>query len=234
MSDGQRLKTSLFFRAILSLAGFLVILGLMLFVPAGDIRWPLGWLFILVFSILTILGIGYLRLANPDIFVARSRMTRAGTKGWDKVLVRFLLLSFLAIFVVAGLDAGRIHASKAPPWLIVVGYVLLCGGYILSIWVYGVNKFAEPTVRIQTDRGHTVIDTGPYAIVRHPLYSAAILMSVGIALSLGSYWALIPAAAMTLIIVIRTALEDRTLQRELEGYTSYAARVRHRLIPGMW
>ena len=165
--------------------------------------------------------------------MARRRI-HPGTKGWDKVLLVFLLSSFAAIFPVAGFDAGRWHWSRVPAWLIVLGYVLLCVGYFISIWVYRVNKFAEPGVRIQTERGHKVIDTGPYAIVRHPLYSGALLMSAGIPLALGSLWALVPAAAGVLVLVVRTVLEDRTLQAELPGYQQYARRVRYRLIPGIW
>jgi protein-S-isoprenylcysteine O-methyltransferase Ste14 len=97
-----------------------------------------------------------------------------------------------------------------------------------------VNRHFEPTVRIQTDRGHTVIDTGPYALVRHPGYVAASLLVLGMPLSLGSYWASIPAILSYLLLVVRTALEDRTLQDELPGYKEYARRVRYRLLPGVW
>jgi protein-S-isoprenylcysteine O-methyltransferase Ste14 len=116
----------------------------------------------------------------------------------------------------------------------VVGYALLAIGMFISAWAGSVNKFAEPTVRIQTDRGHKVIDTGPYAIVRHPGYVAAFFLFSGIALALGSLWALIPAAVASLLLVVRTQLEDRTLQNELEGYKEYAKRVGYRLIPGIW
>jgi len=233
MPNGQRITTGLLLRAILSLGVFLIILGIALFLPAGDLRWAKGWLFLLVFLFLTIAGVAYLWRINPDIFVARSRI-RPGTKTWDKVLVTLLLVSFYSLFPVAGLDAGRFHWSDVSPGLVILGYVLLCAGYFLSIWVYAVNKFAEPTVRIQTERGHKVIDTGPYAIVRHPLYSGALLMCAGIPLALGSFWALVPAAIGALILVVRTVLEDRTLQEELEGYKEYAGRVRYRLIPGVW
>jgi len=233
MTDGQRVPTRLLLRGILSLAVFFAGFGIALFLAAGDIRWAKGWLFLLVFLLLTAGGTAYLWHTNPEIFVARSRI-RAGTKGWDKVLVLLLLLSFVSIFVVAGIDAGRFHWSTVPLGLIVLGYVLLCVGFILSMWVYRVNRFAEPTVRIQTERGHQVIDTGPYAIVRHPLYLAALLMYGGIPLALGSFWALIGGAAGALTLVVRTLWEDRTLQEELEGYKDYAARVRHRLIPGVW
>ena len=233
MPDGQRVPITLLLRGILSLGVFLLVLGVALFLPAGDIRWANGWLFVLVFVLLSATAIAYLWRTNPDIFVARSRI-RPGTKSWDKMLVLLLLLSFVSIFPVAGFDAGRFHWSRVPLALIVLGYVLLCVGYFLSIWVYRVNKFAEPTVRIQTERGHKVIDTGPYALVRHPLYSGALLMCAGIPLALGSFGALIPAALGAVILVVRTVLEDRTLQAELEGYREYASRVRSRLIPGVW
>ncbi len=233
MPDGQRISTGLLLRAILTLGGFLLVLAIAIFLPAGDIRWAKGWLFLLVFLLLMAASVLYLWRTNPDIFVARSRI-RPGTKSWDKVLITFLLLSFVSIFPVAGLDGGRFHWSKVSLWLVVLGYVLLCVGFFLSIWVYRVNKFAEPTVRIQTERGHKVIDTGPYAIVRHPLYLGALLMYAGIPLTLGSFWALIPATVGALILVVRTVLEDRTLQAELEGYKEYAGRVRYRLIPGVW
>jgi protein-S-isoprenylcysteine O-methyltransferase Ste14 len=233
MPDGQRIAPGLFFRAILTVGGFWVLLGVATFLPAGDVRWGEGWLFLLVFLILMAASVVYLWRTNPDIFVARSRI-HAGTKGWDKALLPFLLLSFVGIFPVAGFDAGRFHWSSVPVWLIVLGYILLCMGFFLSIWVYRVNKFAEPGVRIQTDRGHKVIDTGPYAIVRHPLYLGALLMSGGIPLALGSYWALVSSAFGALVLVVRTVLEDRTLQEELQGYKEYAGRVRYRLIPGVW
>jgi len=159
---------------------------------------------------------------------------RAGTKRWDKVLIALLMLSFLALFPLAALDSGRFHWSSVPAWLIVLGYALLCIGFFISIWAEAVNKFAEPSVRIQTERGHKVIDTGPYAIIRHPLYFGSLFLFLGIPLALGSYWALIPAAAATVTIVVRTILEDRTLQNELPGYKEYTSRVPRRLIPGLW
>jgi protein-S-isoprenylcysteine O-methyltransferase Ste14 len=145
-----------------------------------------------------------------------------------------LFLSLLAVFPVAALDDGRFHWSCVPTWLVGVGYVLFSAGFILSAWAEAVNKFAEPGVRIQTDRGHNVVDTGPYAIVRHPMYLSAFSLFFGTALALGSFWALIPAAVVALVLVVRTALEDRTLQDELTGYREYAGRVRYKLIPGIW
>lgn len=218
-------------RSAVSLAGLFLVFGVLLFLPAG-IAWRRGWLFLLVFFALVILSAAYLWRANPDIFVARSKVHQ-GTKSWDKVLVVLILASFLAIFAIAGLDA-RYGWSAVLVWHMVLGYLLLALGFALSTWVYAVNKFAEPSVRIQPERGQTVVDAGPYAVVRHPLYAVTPFLFGGMALALGSLWALVPAAIGMLVIVTRTVLEDRTLQRELAGYTQYAARVRYRLIPGIW
>jgi len=234
MPEGQRDLTAVLLRGILSLAGFLILLGIVMFLPAGDIHWMEGWLFLVVFFVLTVPAVIYLWRTNPDIFAARSRMTRTGTKRWDRVLIALLMLSFLAIFFTAAFDSGRFHWSRVPPWLIVLGYILLSVGFILSIWAESVNKFAEPSVRIQTERGHKVVDTGPYAIIRHPIYLGGLFFFAGIPLALASFWALLPAGTAMIVLIVRTILEDRTLQKELAGYKDYAARVPHRLIPGVW
>jgi protein-S-isoprenylcysteine O-methyltransferase Ste14 len=140
----------------------------------------------------------------------------------------------VAVFVVGALDDGRLGWSKLPWWAVGVGYLLMLAGVWLTTWAEAVNRFFEPTVRLQTDRGQTVVDTGPYATVRHPGYVAGIVMFAGIALALGSLWALIPAGISAAILILRTKWEDQTLQAELPGYPEYAARVRSRLIPGVW
>jgi protein-S-isoprenylcysteine O-methyltransferase Ste14 len=223
--------------SIFSFGGFFPILAVLLFVPAGDLRWAGGWLFFLVVFILCVLSAIFLWHVNPEIFVARSKFLRQflqqGTKRWDKVVALFLGPPLLAIFPVAALD-WRFHWLYVPTWLVVLGYVLLVLGMALSTWPMAVNKFAEPGVRIQAERGHKVVDTEPYAIVRHPIYLAAFFLFVGSALALGSIWALVPATLGYLVLIVRTALEDRTLQEELDGYREYAGRVRYRLIPGVW
>jgi protein-S-isoprenylcysteine O-methyltransferase Ste14 len=136
--------------------------------------------------------------------------------------------------ILAGLDDGRFHWFPVPWWGCALGYALFIAGMAGLTWAESVNKFFEPTVRIQTDRGHKVIDTGPYAIVRHPGYVSACPFFAGMALALGSLWALIPAILSCLLLVLRTIQEDRTLRDELIGYEEYARRVRYRLIPGAW
>jgi protein-S-isoprenylcysteine O-methyltransferase Ste14 len=220
------LRKSMFLFAVTAL-----ILAVIMFLPAG-IGWRRGWLFLLVFCTYTFVSAAYLWRVNPDIFVARSKVHQ-GTKSWDKVLMPLLLASLLAIFVTAAFDA-RYAWSSVSTNMVILGYILFTLGFAASTWVYAVNKFAEPSVRIQSERGHKVIDTGPYAIVRHPLYAASIVLFVGMALAMGSYWALVPVAVGTLVLIVRTILEDRMLQNELDGYKDYASRVRYRLVPGIW
>jgi protein-S-isoprenylcysteine O-methyltransferase Ste14 len=121
-----------------------------------------------------------------------------------------------------------------PWWVCGVGYVLFLAGMGILTWAEAVNKFFEVTVRIQTERGQKVIDTGPYAIVRHPGYVGGVLFSLGIALCLGSLWALIPAGLASALLILRTQWEDQTLQAELPGYKDFTERVRYKLIPGVW
>ncbi|HVP11615.1 MAG TPA: isoprenylcysteine carboxylmethyltransferase family protein [Phycisphaerae bacterium] len=216
-----------------SLAATTLILAFLLFASAGCITWTRGWIFFLVFTALSIAVVLYLRRVSPEMLVVRSRV-HEGTKPWDQVMVRLLLLAMIVIPMVAALDDGRFHWSRMTWPVVGLGYVLLVAGMVLMTWAQTVNRFFEPGVRIQTDRGHHVVDRGPYAVIRHPGYFAASLVFTGISLSLGSWWALIPAGGAALALVIRTAWEDRTLRAELPGYADYAQRVRFRLIPGVW
>lgn len=228
----QSITARIIGRTFVSLAATLLTLAALIFWPAADIEWRQGWIFLLIFAVLVGISVGYLWFANPEIFVARSKIQK-GTKSWDKAMMVFLLGSLVAIFPLAGLD-HRWHWSAMPNWLTILGFALFSLGFIASIWVYRVNKFAELGVRIQTERGHKVIDTGPYVIVRHPLYLASLILIIGTPLALNSYWALIPAGVGTIVLGVRTAWEDRLLYEELEGYKEYASRVRYRLIPGVW
>jgi protein-S-isoprenylcysteine O-methyltransferase Ste14 len=220
-------------RLTLHLVAFPFVLALFLFLPAGTWAWPRGWLFVLVFLLAMTLTALYLWRVNPEIFAARSRI-HEGTKRWDRLLLAVLFPAMAAIVLVAALDDGRFHWSHIPWWACGLGYALLLAGMGITAWAQAVNKFFEPGVRIQADRGHRVIDTGPYAIVRHPGYVGACLLFVGTALSLGSFWALIPAGLASLLLLLRTRWEDRTLQAELAGYQEYTQRVRSRWIPGVW
>ncbi len=220
-------------RVIRVLIGIPLFCALFMFLPAGTVNWFKGWLFIIIFFSAERLMAIYLWRKNPELLIARSHFHK-GTKRWDKIVLSFLFPILISIFVVAALDDGRFHWSSVPLWVVGFGYSLFSLGFGIAGWVGSVNKFAEPTVRIQTDRGHKVIDNGPYGIVRHPGYAGGILMFFGTALALGSLWAIIPSFIVLVILAVRTQLEDKTLQNELQGYREYADRVRYKLIPHVW
>ncbi len=165
--------------AIFSLVGFFSLLAAVMFLPGGIGSWQ-GWLFLAVFLLQMVIAADYIWRTNPEVVIARSRMQN-GTKGWDRALFVVLQVVVLAEFLAAALD-NRYHGSPAPMWIIPTGYVLFTLGMAGCFWVLRTNRFAEMTVRIQTDRGHQVIDSGPYAVVRHPMYVACFFLFPGIAL----------------------------------------------------
>jgi protein-S-isoprenylcysteine O-methyltransferase Ste14 len=220
-----------FIRVLLGIPLFCVVF---LFLPAGTFAWGRGWGFLLVCWTMEMIAMVYLERTNPALLTARRHLVYPGTKRWDKVLLSLLLPVVLTIFPLAAVDNQRFQRSAVPWWLSACGYVLLLFGFWLSTWAGRVNAFAEPSVRIQTERGQTVISTGPYAIIRHPIYAASLGLFYGTALALGSYWALIPASLAVGLLVLRTQWEDQTLQAKLEGYQAYTHRVPYKLIPHVW
>ena len=219
-------------QSLIALVVTLVVMGVILFVPAGTLNWPRGWWFCIAFVVATVIAIAVLWRLNPEIFVARSRV-QPGTKPLDYVFLVLIMGGFFLILPVAGLDF-RFGGANAPDWIVWLGYLLFAVSYAGEAWPQAVNRHFEPGVRIQSDRGQTVIDTGPYAIVRHPGYSAATLLILGMALMLGSYWALVPAIIAIIGTAVRTLLEEQTLREGLAGYTEYTQRVRYRWVPGVW
>ena len=216
--------------AVIFTAGF--VLGL--FALAGRWDWYAGWAYLAVFYVVLITTNVYLWLTNPDVLRWRTQFGE-GTKGWDKVCLAAFGVTFLLTLVVAALDGGRYQWAPMPAQLWPVGAALFIAGHGLVTWSMRVNPYFEKTARIQKDRDQKVITTGPYRYVRHPGYTGTI---VGYALAppimLGSCWALLPALLATLSLIVRTALEDRMLQDELDGYAAYAARVRFRLVQYLW
>ncbi len=210
----------------------LALLGLV-FVPVGRLDWPPGWFFIAFVVIAFVVSALILWRVNPAIYRARSRF-QPGTERWDKILLWLMLPAMVAEIPLATLDAGRLSWSAVPFPIVVLGYVLLGAGMALNAWAQAVNRFFEPGVRIQRERGHQVISSGPYAIVRHPGYVGALMMFAGLALALASWLALIPAAWAGALLILRTSWEDALLHAELDGYADYARRTRFRLVPGIW
>jgi len=209
---------------------------LALWVPAWDVGWWQAWAFSVVLLVAGIGGRLWAELRHPGLLAERQSLEKVQeAKPWDKVLAPLMAVSIsFPLFIVAGLDHRWGWSPVFPTWLNILGLVMVSVGYALAVWALVENPFFSSTVRVQWERGHVVCDTGPYRIVRHPGYAGNMLPLAGIALALGSLWTLIPAVVAFIIAVIRTRLEDRTLQEELPGYRDYARRVRYRLIPGIY
>ncbi|EJZ18053.1 isoprenylcysteine carboxylmethyltransferase family protein [Rhizobium sp. Pop5] len=216
-----------------SFAMTVIVMFAALFWPAGTLDWPRGWIFLGLFLALTAIAIVWIRKTNPELFAARSKYQK-GTKPWDAVVATLTIILFAAILPVGAFDDGRFHWAPQPGWVVLIGYVILIAGYLGLTWAQAVNRHFEPTVRIQTDRDHKVIDTGPYAVIRHPGYAFALLLGFGMALSLGSLYALIPAGLLVVVLFGRTLGEEAELRKGLAGYKQYMERVRWRWIPGIW
>jgi protein-S-isoprenylcysteine O-methyltransferase Ste14 len=234
--DNQKAVQAVSPRQWIRLVVAYLLIPLVLLLCGGDPGWWQAW----VYSVLIVAaGIGGRILAerrHPGLLADRQNIeTFQRAKAWDKVLAPLMALSLsFPLAMVAGLDHRYGWSPVFSPWLNVFGFILISLGYAFASWALAENRFFFSTVRIQTDRGHVVCDSGPYRIVRHPGYAGNIPPLLGIVLALGSLWTLIPAAAALIIAVIRTALEDRTLKEELPGYRDYARRVHYRLIPGIY
>jgi protein-S-isoprenylcysteine O-methyltransferase Ste14 len=207
-----------------------------LFASGWDFGWWQAWVFSVLIIAVSVGGRMWAERRHPGLLAERQRFGKApGVKSWDKVLAPLMAVSVsFPLFIVAGLDHRHGWSPTFPIWLSIIGLIVIGLGYALGGWALVENRFFSGVVRIQTDRGHVVCDSGPYRIVRHPGYAGNILPLPGIVLALGSVWTLIPATVALIIAVARTALEDRTLQKELPGYRDYARRVRYRLIPGIY
>jgi len=191
--------------------------------------WPLLGMLVLTIGVNLIVILS----RNPGLLRERLKPDRP-EKGWDRTIMIVSLVPFAAIFVVAGLDVLRYHWSPVSIAGMVAGALLMVLGDGITAWCMAENPFLERTVRVQEERGHRVITTGPYRIVRHPMYVGVIVMYWGLTLMLGSYLALVPTFVVSALVVVRAHFEDRALQEELEGYRDYAARTRYRLLPGVW
>jgi len=236
--DNQKAVQTASPRQWISLVVVYLSIPLVLLVCGGDFGWWQAWVYSLLFVTAGIGGRIWAERRHPGLTAERQNTEKIqSAKTWDKVLAPLMALSVgfpFPLVIVAGLDHRYGWSPEFTLWLIVFGFILIALGYAFAVWAFVENRFFSSTVRIQTDRGHAVCDSGPYRIVRHPGYAGNIPPLLGIVLALGSVWTLIPAAVALIIAVIRTTLEDRTLQDELPGYRDYARRVSYRLIPGIF
>ena len=213
-----------------------LLIPLILLICGGDLGWWQAWIYSFLILAAGIGGRLWAEQRHPGLTAERQNIENIqNAKAWDKVLAPLMAVSIgYPLVLVAGLDHRNSWSPEFPLWITVIGFILIAFGYAFAAWAVAENRFFSSVVRIQTERGHVVCDTGPYRFVRHPGYAGNVLALFGIVLALSSVWTLIPAAVATIISVIRTVLEDRTLQEELPGYQDYAQRVRYRLIPGVY
>ncbi len=222
-------------RLLFQTGGLLVILAALLFLPAGTLRWPQAWALLAELGALS-LAIG-LWLARHDPALLRERLrspVQRGQKRWDRIGVVGLLLFWCAWCVLMALDARRFHGSNVPLGLQLLGAAGIAFGTYVSGLVFRENSFAAAVVKVQRERGHKVVVTGPYRIVRHPMYAGALFVLIGIPLLLGSWWGLALSPILMIGLAVRSVLEERVLEAELGGYAAYKVIVRYRLIPFIW
>jgi protein-S-isoprenylcysteine O-methyltransferase Ste14 len=228
MSPGRSIRR--FFNGLIVPAWWLVAL----FGSAGEVTWNRGWICTLLYLGAMNASRAVLKKFNPGLLKQREIGIRKDTKPFDKIFLRLLLFLTIVLPVIAGLDAARFKWAPMPFWTIYPGIGLFAASAILVTWVLLKNPHAESSVRIQGDRGHAVVASGPYRFVRHPMYVGLILLYASMALILGSLWTLAIAALITILLLWRTSLEERTLRQELPGYAEYTAVTRYRLMPGIW
>jgi protein-S-isoprenylcysteine O-methyltransferase Ste14 len=216
------------------IVGLFALVVLALFVPAGTITWLTGWLFLALFFGFFLAVETWLFRHNPGLLQERLHFRTSDQKGWDKIVFPLLGVFPLLWLMFISLDAARFHWSPVPVWLQGVGAIILGFSFFLFFLTFRENSYLSPVVRIQEDRGHTVVSTGPYRYVRHPMYAGIVAFMIGTPLLLGSWYGVVLGLILVLVLMRRAVLEERTLRDELRGYSDYMAQVRYRLIPYVW
>ncbi len=222
-------------RLTVSIGGMVSFLGIPLFLAAGTIGWMAGWVF-LALCLGFAGGLGcWLYRHNPGLLAERlAPIGKAGQRTWDKVFLALINGYFLAWLILMGIDAVRFHWSVMPPWLHAIGGMLLVASFAGWFAIFRENPYLSPAVRMQPERGHVIVTTGPYRWVRHPMYAVAIPFMMGTALWLGSWYGLIAGWGMVVGLGWRALGEERMLSSELAGYRSYRAQVKYRFVPHIW
>jgi protein-S-isoprenylcysteine O-methyltransferase Ste14 len=213
----------------------MLVIAAALFLPAGTLAWPAGWIFFgLMFGLSTGESVWLIR-HNPGLM--NERMSGVGRKDqekWDKILLAIVGAAFFGWLALMGLDAVRYRWSDMPVWLQVAGGIVFVYSFRMFHATFRENAFLSPAVRVQTDRDQTVVRTGPYARVRHPMYAGFAVFAVGGALLLGSWYGVVGAFVLIALVARRAVLEERVLRERLPGYTDYVSEVRYRFVPGVW
>ncbi len=210
-----------------------LIFFLILFFSAGRIDYWQGVIYVIIGLIMGTLNYTVLK-PDSELLTERTKPGK-GSKKWDKIILGLSFLLTITMFIIAGLDSGRYHWSPDFHWsLSLIGIIFTASGQLLFLLAQKQNKFFSSTVRIQTDRGHTVCDTGLYRIVRHPAYLGSIIQSIGFPLLFGSLWSILPISLLIVLHITRTHLEDKTLIKELKGYPEYSSKTRYKIVPYIW
>jgi protein-S-isoprenylcysteine O-methyltransferase Ste14 len=227
---GTRMIAKLLLQNLIWIAG----MGALLFVSAGTLHWQEAWVFLGTIATLGVAGGLWLAKTDPALLAERMRpIMQSDQPAADKKFMLVFGFAALVWFLAIGFDV-REHGVRVPTALRVLAWAMLIFSSAFIMWVMRENSFAAPVVKLQTERGHRVVSTGPYAWVRHPMYSGTVLFFVGAPLLLGSWWGVAMSPLFILLFAIRTRIEERALSAGLPGYADYAARVRYRLVPGLW
>lgn len=205
--------------------------------PAGIWHWWEAWVLVALWTAFGLVMIPYLQRHDPELLAERLKLAplHKDQKVWDKVIMLLFFISGIALYIVPGFDVVRYEWSeRLPVWMRVFAIALHLPCFVMLGWVMRENTYLAQVVKIDKERGHQVITTGPYELVRHPMYTIVIVLLFAVPVALGSRYALIVAVFLTVLLIVRTYLEDRTLQVELPGYSEYATHTLYRLIPGVW
>ena len=224
-------------RIWLSLAVRMSLFAVALMWPAGTWRWWEAWVLVGIWTVFGIVMTFYLLRHDPALLAERLKLVplQNDQKGWDKMLMLLFIIAGFALYIIPGFDVLRYEWSESlPVWVRIIAMVLHLPCLFFLSWVMRENTYLSQVVKIDNERGHQVITTGPYALVRHPMYTVMIVLLFAVPIALGSMFGMIPAVFLTVLLIVRTHFEDRTLHAELSGYPEYARQTLYRLIPGIW
>src|SRR5215211_7808639 len=222
-------------KALLEVVAEFAVFAALLFVSAGTLLWPAGWAFMALFFGFALALVLWLAREDPELLAERiSSPIQRGQPLWDKVFVAGVMLLFVAWLIVMPLDAVMFGWSEVPNWLQISGALGLMVSFYIMFLTFRENAYLALVVKLQEEKGQSVVSTGPYRYVRHPMYASMFLFFPGSALLLGSWWGLLPCVVLLGLLVWRIPLEDRMLENGLAGYDEYERKVRYRLVPHIW
>lgn len=228
-------RKALLVKALLEVLAEFAVFAALLFVSAGTLLWPAGWAFLALFFGFALAIILWLARKEPELLAERmSSPMQSGQPLWDKVFVVAVMVLFVAWLILMPLDAVRFGWSEVPGWLQILGALGVVLSFYIMFLTFRENAYLALVVKVQQERGQSVVSTGPYRYVRHPMYASTLLFFPGSALLLGSWWGLMFCTVLLGLLVWRIPLEERMLENGLTGYDEYARRVRYRLIPRVW